>query len=291
MLRRLIQNRIARIRSWNKQRLRSHRTARDARKTDTRDTLCVMAIVKNEALNIVEWIDHYFWQGASHLFIIDNGSRDSTTALIRSHPRSRDITLFDLPRPHRQAEHYRHVFRAARLRSRFQWMLVADADEFWFSPSGKSLPEVLHALRNYDLIYCNWTNFGSSGHESHPASLRKELIRCAPALETHDLSKWVVRTDAIRWPSQIRIHKVSGCRSTHVISENVQLRINHYTTQSLHYWTTVKMTRGDSFDPALEHSRDLAQFEDLERRFTATDDTLARQVVSFQRGTIPPMSG
>jgi hypothetical protein len=277
----MLEQKVARIRSWNKQRLRKLRADRDARTSDHRDPLCVMAIVKNEALNIVEWADHYFWQGASHLFIIDNGCTDSTVPLLQAHPRSQDITIFHLPRPHRQAEHYRHVFKVAKLRTRFQWLLVADADEFWFSPSGRRLPEVLHALRNYDLIYCNWTNFGSSGHRSHPSSLRKELTQCAPSLESHDLSKWVVRTDAIRWTTQIRVHKVSGCRSTHTISENEQLRINHYTTQSLHYWTTVKMTRGDAFDPAMERFRDLSKFEDLERRFTTTDDTLARQVAAL----------
>lgn len=272
---------IARLRSWNKQRLRKRRAERDARRNDARDVLCVMAIAKNEALNIVEWVDHYFWQGASHLFVIDNGSTDDTVALLRGHPRSRDITVYDLPRPHRQAEHYRHVFKAARLRARFQWLLVADVDEFWFSPSGQKLPDVLRSMSGCDLIYCNWTNFGSSGHKSHPVSLRTELTQCSPSLETHDLSKWVVRTDAIWRPSQIRVHKVAGCRSTHTVSENQQLRINHYTTQSLQYWTTVKMTRGDSFDPAMDRVRDLALFEELERRFTATDDTLARQVASI----------
>ena len=36
----------------------------------------VIAIFKNEATNIAEWVSHYIWQGASHLYLIDNGSTD-----------------------------------------------------------------------------------------------------------------------------------------------------------------------------------------------------------------------
>lgn len=237
-----------------------------------------MVIVKNESLNIREWADHYFWQGAAHLVIIDNGCTDSTIGLLKAHPRSGDMTFFNLPRPYRQAEHYRYAFKHGKIKQNFRWLIVADGDEFWFSPSGRSLPEVLKSLEASELIYCNWTNFGSSGSETHPASLRKELTRCAPLLAPHELTKWAVRTDAIRRPSQIRVHKVAGCSSTSTVSENEQLQINHYVTQSQFFWSEVKMKRGDVFNPANDAARNMKMFDDLEAGFTATDDRLAARV-------------
>lgn len=278
-----IEKAIARIRSWNKARLRRHRAHSKAVTQDDRALFCVMTIVKNEELNIREWIDHHFWQGAAHIFVIDNGSEDSTVELVETHRRKSDITIFRLPRPYRQAEHYRHVYKTAGIRSRFRWLIIADADEFWFDKSGKGLPDALQSLDAFDLVYCNWTIFGSSGHQAHPASLRKELTACQPALGPHQLTKWAVKTDAIEKPSAIGIHKVSSCRSTHTISDNERLQINHYFTQSIQYWKEVKMRRGDVFDPANDTARNMRMFEEIEAGCTERDDSLSLMVQA-----IPP---
>ena len=36
----------------------------------------VVGIFKNEAMGIAEWISHYRWQGAKHIYLIDNNSTD-----------------------------------------------------------------------------------------------------------------------------------------------------------------------------------------------------------------------
>lgn len=272
---RRLQLAVAKIRSWNKARLRRHRDHAKEDSRDGRDPLCVMTIVKNESLNIREWIDHHFWQGAAHLFIIDNGSTDDTLRLIETHPRISDMSIFRLPRPYRQAEHYRYVYKTARIRSRFKWLLIADADEFWFDKAGKGLLDALRSLDDFDLVYCNWTIFGTAGHDAHPASLRTELTTCQPTLGPHQLTKWVAKTDAIKRPSAIGIHKVSDCKSTHTISDNERLQINHYFTQSRQYWTEVKMRRGDAFDPANDTARNMRMFEQTEAGCTVKDDRLA----------------
>ncbi|MES2539459.1 MAG: glycosyltransferase family 2 protein [Pseudomonadota bacterium] len=237
-----------------------------------------MAIVKNEARNISEWIDHYFWQGAAHLFIIDNGSGDSTVEIIKSHPRRSDITIYMLPRPYRQVEHYRHVFLKEAISSRFQWLIIADADEFWFDKEGEGLPAALQSREAFDLIYCNWTIFGTSGLEVHPTSLRKELTKCQPKLGPHEFTKWAVKTDAIRGRSAITVHKVAGCRSTHTISDNERFQINHYFTQSLEFWRDVKMRRGDVVDPANDAARTLQMYHGTEAACVHQDDKLSSMV-------------
>ncbi len=269
---------LAKIRSWNKVRLRNYRDRKSRDLTSHRAQLCVMTIVKNEARNISEWIDHYFWQGAAHIFIIDNGSNDSTVKIIEAHPRRRDVTLYLLARPYRQVEHYRHVFRKERIANRFKWLIIADADEFWFDKEGEGLPAALHAREAFDLIYCNWTIFGTSGHEAHPASLRKELTKCQPKLGPHEFTKWAVKTDSIKGRSAITVHKVAGCRSSHTISDNERFQINHYFTQSLEFWREVKMRRGDVVDPANDAARTLEMFHGTEAACIDQDEKLSLMV-------------
>ena len=42
----------------------------------------VVAVFKNEAMNFGEWISHYLWQGASHFYLVDNGSTDDWQSTI-----------------------------------------------------------------------------------------------------------------------------------------------------------------------------------------------------------------
>ena len=44
--------------------------------------LSILAIMKNEAMNLKIWIDHYIWQGVNHIYIIDNNSDDGSIKII-----------------------------------------------------------------------------------------------------------------------------------------------------------------------------------------------------------------
>ncbi|HLQ17777.1 MAG TPA: glycosyltransferase family 2 protein [Tabrizicola sp.] len=253
---------------------------RSAAAKDSRDILCVIGCMKDEARHITEWIDHYFWQGAAHLVVIDNGSTDETARLVEEHPRRRDITLFRWPRPFHQIGHVRRAVTEARLLERFQWLVAADGDEFWFAKSGAPLSQVLSEFERIDLVYCNWTLFGSAADGAPPASLRTELTRCQPALGSHDFTKWAVRTDALSQPAMLSIHKVNGIESGRTVSDTHLLQLNHYFTQSRAYWRDVKMARGSAVDPAHSVLRTWEMFEDFERDCTAFDDRLARLVLA-----------
>ncbi|HEY9021505.1 glycosyltransferase family 2 protein [Seohaeicola sp. SP36] len=268
---------------------RLRRGARHVRRRmfpDSRATLAVLAIMKNEGLNVDEWIDHYIWQGADHLFIIDNGSTDDTVARIENSAYRDRITLLHRPEPHRQGFHYRQTFRRERIRRRFQWLMVADADEFWFSAEDATLPAALARFDGFDVIYARWSQFGCPGQERHPASLRQALTLRHAALGPHKATKWVVRTSAIG-NNALFIHKIRGACSSRTITDTDVMRVNHYMTQSLQFWNDVKMARGDASTPASDTSRTMAQFEGFNALSVVRDTELADRVAAAKATTSP----
>lgn len=220
--------------------------------------------------------------------MIDNGSTDDTLRILQDHPRFSDMTLFQWDRPFHQIGHTRRAVRDARIRERFQWLIVADGDEYWFATSGQPLAEVLAEYHQIDLIYCNWTNFGTAPGGKDPASLRKELVRCQPELGPHAFTKWAVRTSAVKRLSMLGIHKVSRADSSRTVSDTRRLQINHYFSQSRSYWRDVKMQRGSAVDPATSKLRTWEMFDVLEAGCTAVDERLARLVREADASQLAP---
>ncbi len=259
----------------NRDRL-ERRHARRAARADDRHPLAVMVQMKNEARVVDEWIDHYLWQGAEHVFVIDNASTDATVDRVLPWVERGVATLVSMPEPYRQKRHYGRVFRQYAIRSRFRWLIAADADEFWFVKDGRRLAEVLDAdFEGTDVIYCNWRVFGCGGRVAHPTSLRRELVLSDPVPAAHVSTKWAVRTDAVRNVRQLGIHKVSGASSSRTLSANETFQINHYMTQSEEFWRSVKMDRGDACGADKDAYRDMALFREVDGRCTQTDRRLA----------------
>lgn len=241
---------------------------------ENRAMLAVLTIMKNEAANVDEWIAHYIWQGVDHLFIIDNGSTDDTVARIEASAHRDRITLLHRPERHRQGYHYRRVFISEKIKKRFQWLMVADADEFWFPLRAKHLPGALAGFDHADVIYARWSQFGCPGQEAHPASLRRDLVMRHADLGPHHATKWIVRTAAIG-RNALFIHKIRGACSSRTVTDTDHFQLNHYMTQSAHFWRTVKMARGDASTPSADQARTSEAFDKFNAAATVQDRRLA----------------
>lgn len=246
---------------------------------DRRKTLCVLAIMKNESLNIDEWIDHYIWQGADHIYIIDNGSTDDMPSKIEASKHKERITLVVMPGKHQQEAHYRSVVKKFNIQKKFKWLLIVDSDEFCFAKKAATLPEALSQLDWFDVIYMQWTNFGCKDQTDHPKSLRTGLLYRHEDLGSHVYTKWFAKTEFAAGKG-ISIHKVRGARSARTITANDEFQLNHYWTQSLQFWRSVKMTRGDAALPEADYDRSLQRFEDFNAQATVQDTLLAERLRS-----------
>lgn len=272
---------IRSVRAWNRNRL-EQRTVQSP-ETEEPDTLCVLGILKNEELAIDEWIEHYLWQGADKIILIDNGSTDSSHDRIQSWLKDDRISCIRLDRPYRQREHYWTAIKQFDVRKKWKWLLIADLDEFWFAKEGQPLCRRLADYQGIDVVYCNWSIFGCPDDAPHPESLRKSLRFRHPKLWGNGFKKYLVRASKLSRSSMVNIHYVKGLDSAHTISDNINLQINHYYTQSRNFWTQVKMTRGDAHDPLTEHIRVLRVFEDVNSGSVQEDGLLADLVEQQQK--------
>lgn len=242
--------------------------------------LGILGIMKNESMNIVEWVEHYKNEGVTAIYLIDNGSNDDAINKIQIYIETGLVKLIILQEKHKQREHYWTAINHFKISQECQWLIIADIDEFWFCKNGAKLNEIWIEYDGYDVIYVNWSIFGSNGYEQHPSSLRKYLTKKQPNLASNKLTKWACRTSIIKSIKNIDIHKIRGGCSARTISDNQIFQINHYVTQSKEYFAKVKMMRGDVIKALNDDVRDWAYFDKYDAPCTETDEVLSSRIES-----------
>jgi hypothetical protein len=137
--------------------------------------LCAVAIFQNEARHLDEWLAFCALEGVEHVLLYDHCSTDNCRDVLEPWIKAGFVDLFDWPvawKGGAQAKAYLDAL--SRLRGRCRWAAFIDIDEFLFSPSERSLPEVLKRYEPHAGVVVNWQCYGTSGHKSRPAGLTIE---------------------------------------------------------------------------------------------------------------------
>ena len=277
-----MKNLIYKLRHWNRDRKlkRSQRKIFDLNKS-YKYRLAVLGIMKNEAMNICEWISHYQKEGVQAIYLIDNGSTDSTLNLLAPWVQSGFVKFIALPERHKQIDHYWTAIEKFKIKDDCQWLIVADLDEFWFCKARTSLFDSVSAFGDQDVIYVNWSIFGSNGYTNHPKSIRVSLTKRQAALGENRFTKYLVRTSVLKEKATLGIHKIYLADSSRVISDNQTYQINHYATQSQEYFKSVKMTRGDANNSYHDNTRTLDYFHKYDSLCDIEDIELSSRLGSY----------
>ncbi|WP_234730805.1 glycosyltransferase family 2 protein [Acidocella facilis] len=133
---------------------------------------CV-AIVKNEARHIAEWLAWQFIIGFDTVILLDNGSTDATIAIAQDFALGRDVRVvaWSSTAPDYQIRGYEHIAR--EMAAEFEWLGFFDADEFLRLDDGLTLKGLL-AARPEAAVALPWAIFGSNGHDEFPDGLLVE---------------------------------------------------------------------------------------------------------------------
>lgn len=280
----------------------------------SKSTFAVLALFKNEATNIAEWVSHYAAQGASKIVLVNNNSADHWRDALKRLAHQSIVEVKQDSRCHAQISIYRDLLKSG-IFSDCKWLLVCDLDEFAFARNNYT--SIAAFLENFPLkqvgaIMLPWKNFGSSGHDQQPKSLRANFIARARApfpepAPGFSRGKYLCR---VAFTRDIGIHHPVLKRGRYILSsgrnisqhlpliyegfapnseselEASHLHMNHYPIQSKSYFTNIKSTRGDAYfsDPELQ-TKSMSYFNKFDR-----DDIIDEELACLARQEEQPLS-
>ncbi|MDK9695831.1 MAG: glycosyltransferase family 92 protein [Siculibacillus sp.] len=257
-----------------------------------RGDLAVVAIIRDAAPRVVEWVEFHLLAGVAHLYVYDNLSIDGTAEVLAPFvargvatvlPWQVDVTDASSGRwMSQQLLAYVHAIQT--FGGSWRHMAFIDDDEFLVPSGEETLPAVLARLGHPSNLSLPWHMFGSAGHETPPEGgcianyTRRALFaldklvlnfKCIVdptrvrsvslhAFETADLGDRTMNTLG-------RIVGPDGRRSSDFLtSEAIQL--NHYFTRSRSELAD-KIGRGDANgrSPPMRRKRILERAAAIER--------------------------
>jgi len=226
--------------------------------------LSIGTIFRNESMIMQEWLDHYFFHGVDHIYMINDRSEDNYIDILKPYLDNGKVTLFDcshVPKIRgRQGLAYDMFFMP--ILNETKWLAVLDMDEYLYSPSTIDLRKILLKYEDFSKLIVNWCWFNSNGHDKQPSSVvggftkrleyGKKIYAPTPSgwmMCGTDGPKAIVNTS---YPvKNFGIHDHLSIGKTANVSyrenqETPEFLINYYSLQSREYWEKVKIPRGDA---------------------------------------------
>lgn len=237
--------------------------------------LGVLAIIKNEAMGLREWLAHYSWQGVDAILLLDNGSTEPYDDILVDFPFA---TLLPAPERYAQALNYGEIGRPWFEERGVDFVAVLDIDEFfWSEQRGSTLKDLVARAfsdESASQFTCPFHHFGSNGYDRQPQSVRECLTKRSAVTSEVMHGKSVVRLrDLLRF--NLHVHEVRG---TAIPCPPALLNF-HYKVQSREYWARVKMTRGDVNTESDNGARSWTQFDLDDRTGSTTTDIRLRDAL------------
>ncbi len=208
--------------------------------------LSIVAILKNEALYIKEWLDYHINMGVEHFYLYDNESTDNIKEILQPYIEKNYITYTFYPGKAQQRPAYRDMM--SKYAHESHWLAVVDIDEFICPVEKISIADFMRDYEDYPALKINCLCFDSNGHETKPkGSVLENYTRCQDIEKnTEELYYYKSIVNPL-WVKSIAIHSHSYKLAQYAIDENFnkvsdlgftfeayisKIRINHYHSKS-----------------------------------------------------------
>ena len=130
-------------------------------------TLGVVAIMKNEAPYVKEWLDYHLNAGVDIVYLYDNDSTDNLKEIILPYVQQGRVIYHDFPGDYRQLPCYHDALQ--RYRFLCKYLAFIDADEFIYPTNNGSIKDFVedYFKEKEDVggLLISWVFFGSDGEE------------------------------------------------------------------------------------------------------------------------------
>ena len=145
--------------------------------------LAIVAIFKNEAPYLKEWLDYHLTAGVEHFYLYNNDSSDNYQEVLAPYVESNLVTLANISGRGMQMPAYDDAIENYRFDCRY--MAFIDLDEFIYPKSARSIAEVADEifLEDTAALGINWQLFGSNGQETadYSRGVLERFTRRAPS--------------------------------------------------------------------------------------------------------------
>ncbi|MGH3132206.1 MAG: glycosyltransferase family 2 protein [Gaiellaceae bacterium] len=151
--------------------------------------LVMTLLVRDEADIVDAQVAFHLSAGVDFVVATDNRSEDGTNEILERYAREGHLHLIREPGDDlRQSEWVTRMARLAATDFGADWVLNADADEFWW-PQGAGLKDVLAVVpRRYGVVRAAWRNFVPRPGGGGLFAERMTVRLCTPAFHHHPLS-------------------------------------------------------------------------------------------------------
>ena len=147
--------------------------------------LSIVAVLKDEAPYLKEWLDYHLAAGVDHFFLYDNVNSEETREVLKPYVEDERVNYFSVPGEDMTIPVYNDAARRFRFVTRY--MAFVDVDEFIFPKTEQSIVEIVDEVLSQDeraaALAVNWQIFGSNGEETADFSrgVLERFTRRAPS--------------------------------------------------------------------------------------------------------------
>lgn len=140
--------------------------------------LAIIAIAKNEAPYIREWIAYHLSVGVEKIYLYDNDSEDDLQTIVADYVDRGEVVYIAFSGKNKQMEAYNHAIQ--HYKDEVRYMAFIDCDEFLVAPKTNNLLHTVDSLMkkipNAGGVGVNWALYGSSGYEKRQQGLITEIF-------------------------------------------------------------------------------------------------------------------
>ena len=228
------------------------------------DQLSFVAIIKNEAPYIAEWLEFHRMLGVDRFYIYDNNSNDDVMDVLDSYIKEGIVVYKYCPGTRMQLKAYQNAVDCYKMRTKYMGFI--DLDEFVFPVNENNLVNVMDEIMRQDShsagVGINWRIYGSNGYQLKQEGLVTEVFK-KRAFDSHKANRHIKTIcNPRKVTGFITPHNPEYLEGLYNISEQrkkivgpfnfngtcERIRINHYFTKSYDEFLS-KRERGkaDSF--------------------------------------------
>ena len=191
------------------------------------ETLAILAIFRNEAPIMEEWIEHHINEGVDHFYLINNQSTDNYSEILDKYEGK--ITLYQHDRVHNintieknmgcQLKSYEKVTPDIKE----DWLYTVDMDEFAYvrKPYDNIKDLLIKEGHKFDQIAIKLKQFTSAGLIKQPSSVVDSFtVRWDHSIYNYLLGKCIARTKSIERVHINYCYLKKGCITVDANLEN-----------------------------------------------------------------------